>query len=301
MKVGIFINKEEHPNLYKTNQPMHTTNQTTFRLDAWTEWLKEQKRANEELNQVFQELKGLYNQSEQKNTVQWQTVGKELQALHEVNDQREAFEKYALQLLTKLEEKQSELEEKGEEDQKSLQQEIRLFQVSMEDILRKLTELMKDSTEKINTNIHNLSQQRKEIHEEIQLQREKQDDMQRKLGDHGETMQRMHQAFEERFTKIVKQLDRHEQYVQKSSKSEQQILEKLQQQETQLENVIERIEKQEGLSEKIIREIQHIRSILFERASFLANKIENGYKLTSSYFSHILWKKEDVPTGKSDE
>lgn len=60
-----------------------------------------------------------------------------------------------------------------------------------------------------------------------------------------------------------------------------------QQDEVQKE-VITRLENQEALTEKILRQIDHFRSILFERTSFLAEKIENGYKLTSAYVHKLL-------------
>ncbi|MGG5254278.1 hypothetical protein ACQYAD_12360 [Neobacillus sp. SM06] len=53
-------------------------------------------------------------------------------------------------------------------------------------------------------------------------------------------------------------------------------------------DVLIRLEKQEALSEKILRQVNHIRSILFERTNYLAGKIEEGYKLTSSYVYKLM-------------
>ncbi|WP_188454837.1 hypothetical protein [Virgibacillus oceani] len=46
--------------------------------------------------------------------------------------------------------------------------------------------------------------------------------------------------------------------------------------------VLDQLENQDALMEKTFRQINNIRSILFERASFLAEKIEDSYNLTSS-------------------
>jgi hypothetical protein len=53
-------------------------------------------------------------------------------------------------------------------------------------------------------------------------------------------------------------------------------------------DVISRLDKQEALTEKISRQINHIRSILFERTNYLAEKMDEGYKLTSSYVYSLM-------------
>ena len=47
-------------------------------------------------------------------------------------------------------------------------------------------------------------------------------------------------------------------------------------------DVLKQLDKQEALTEKISRQLNHIRSIIFERTNYLATKLEDGYKLTAS-------------------
>ena len=54
------------------------------------------------------------------------------------------------------------------------------------------------------------------------------------------------------------------------------------------QEVIERLDSQEALTEKVLRQVKNLRYILFERAGYLAEKIENGYQLTSSYIYKLL-------------
>lgn len=54
------------------------------------------------------------------------------------------------------------------------------------------------------------------------------------------------------------------------------------------ENVLDRMESQGALLEKVHRQISEFRSILFERSSYLAEKIEDSYNLTSSYFFKLV-------------
>lgn len=59
------------------------------------------------------------------------------------------------------------------------------------------------------------------------------------------------------------------------------------QKESQQE-VLTKLDNQEALTEKALRQISHLRSTLFERTSYLAETIEDSYKLTSSYLYELL-------------
>jgi len=52
--------------------------------------------------------------------------------------------------------------------------------------------------------------------------------------------------------------------------------------------VVKRLDNQEVLTEKIARQLNHIRSIIFERTNYLAEKIDEGYKLTSTYVYKLM-------------
>lgn len=68
----------------------------------------------------------------------------------------------------------------------------------------------------------------------------------------------------------------------------------LNQKETQKE-VISRLDNQEARTEKIIREMNHFRSLLFERTNYVTEKIEKGYHLTSAYIHHVLLNRDKLP------
>ena len=46
-----------------------------------------------------------------------------------------------------------------------------------------------------------------------------------------------------------------------------------------------RVESQEGLMEKVLRQIDHLRSILYERTSFLDGKIEKVYEYSNKTYT----------------
>lgn len=82
---------------------------------------------------------------------------------------------------------------------------------------------------------------------------------------------------------------------------QQQLSEQISKQEDTQTEVIEKLEIQEALTEKITRQIDYFRSILFERTSFLAEKIENGYQLTSSYVAKLMYGKEQTMNSNTTE
>jgi hypothetical protein len=61
-------------------------------------------------------------------------------------------------------------------------------------------------------------------------------------------------------------------------------------------NVLRRLDSQEALTEKIHRQLNYIRSILFERTNYLAEKVEDGYKITSSYVYKLMTGSEQPLT-----
>lgn len=67
-----------------------------------------------------------------------------------------------------------------------------------------------------------------------------------------------------------------------------QLSEKISKQEEFQTGVLNRLDQQEALTEKISRQLNHIRSILFERTNYLAEKIDEGYKITSSYVYNLM-------------
>lgn len=66
------------------------------------------------------------------------------------------------------------------------------------------------------------------------------------------------------------------------------MVEKVATQSDNHDNVIQHLENHEALMEKSNRQLDNLRSILFERTSFIADKIEESYKLTSSYIYKFL-------------
>lgn len=76
-----------------------------------------------------------------------------------------------------------------------------------------------------------------------------------------------------------------------------QLSEQLVKQEEAHDVLFERIDKQEGLTEKLLGQMDQLRSILFERSTMLAEKIEGSYLPTSHFITKIL-EVNEKPTAR---
>ena len=64
----------------------------------------------------------------------------------------------------------------------------------------------------------------------------------------------------------------------------------LEEQKTVQTEIAERIEQHEGLIEKMMRQMDFLRSVIFERSHFIAEKIDKSYQLTTTYISNVRGK-----------
>lgn len=67
-----------------------------------------------------------------------------------------------------------------------------------------------------------------------------------------------------------------------------QLFEQIEKQGNIQDNLRTRMDQQEARMEKILRKVVNFRSILFERTSFLSDKIEDNYHLTTTFIYNLL-------------
>ncbi|GAA3327882.1 hypothetical protein GCM10020331_069620 [Ectobacillus funiculus] len=104
--MGVFINRDNHPNIYKSNQTIYTSNQEIVRRNALTELMNEQQKATMTLIQAIAELNMRYEQlEEKKQSNKWNHIQNQMNSLTANSRQREAFEGQLMQQLHRLEEK----------------------------------------------------------------------------------------------------------------------------------------------------------------------------------------------------
>jgi len=228
--MGLYINSDKHPDVFINKGQIIETNQRVFIGNHLSELLDEQQKANETLQQSFDQLKGLMEEQSKQQASQWKNFGNRLYELKKGNLQQKKAESHVMEWLKKLDDKNAKLQVTLENEQ-----------VIKQEFLETVT---------------NLSQSNQEV--ALRLD---------KVGLLNEQLE----------LKVNEQLDLQKQISQQISKQD----------ETQRE-VLDRLENQEALTEKILRQIDHFRSVLFERTNYLAEKIESGYNFTSSYFTKLV-------------
>lgn len=193
--MGLFINRKDHPDVFKNNEKINAPNQDYMKHDYISEYIDEQQRANVSLIHSFNEMKHRFYEQEDIQSNQWSELNSQLNDLKLNTQSQKEFEEQMIRWLKVLDEKNSQLQ------------------------------------------TANL---------ELSLQISAQMELQKTLS--------------EKF----------------SNQEEFQV------------GVLNRLDQQEALTEKISRQLNHIRSILFERTNYLAQKMEDGYKLTSSYVYNLM-------------
>lgn len=225
--MGLFINNNDHPEVYKNVKNIQAPNQELYKMDYLSELIIQQREANEALTHSFLDLKILYEQQEKTHTNQWSEIGNQLDELRDIHLKHEKFEGEVIDWLAKLDDKN----DQEKENELALKKEWLDQMTKLNEMNAEIVQRLKQS-ESANEELHS------KIKQQIEIQKEMQEDV-----------------------------------------SQQKVLQ---------DQVSSRLENQEALTEKILREISHLRSVLFERASFLADKIENGFKLTSAYVYKLM-------------
>lgn len=253
--MGLFINKNDHPEVFHNPGNIQESNQDFAKTDYLTVLIKGQKEAYESLLHSFYDLKNLHQQQETNQINQWNDIGNQLKKLSENHQRQETNQ------INQWNEIGNQLKDLRENHH--MQKE---FESHVMDWLIKLDE----ENNKLQGILENEGQLKQEIMEKIHSVNQSTQEIMKRLEQYEATNQDLTQ-------KINEQLDNHQQMAEQFTK-----------QEDIQKEVLTRLDTQEALTEKILRQINHIRSILFERTNYLAEKIESGYKITSSYVYKLM-------------
>jgi hypothetical protein len=233
--MGLFINNNEHPEVFKNRAKITEPNQVISRQDYLSEFINEQQKVNKLLNQAFAELRIQTLKQEEVQSSQRNHFDHQLNDLRSRNLEHKEFEKQILVFFQKINEKNINLEA-------SLEKEALL----KHEIIHKVSQLSDHYLE-----ITDRMEKNEETHQQLTI-------------------------------KINEQLD-----------LQKEVAEKMAKQEDFQGGMLKRLDRQEALLDKLSRQLNHIRSIIFERTNYLAAKIDDGYKITSSYVYKLMTGSEE--------
>ena len=119
--------------------------------------------------------------------------------------------------------------------------------------------------------------------EESQLSKQKREQQIEEIGETQDDMLEVLNSYSLFYGEVSRKID--------EQLSAQKLMEqKIERQENEQKQMMERMDNQEALSEKIIRQLEHFRSILFERSNYLSEKLDT----LSSYVLHSLTTSGDL-------
>jgi hypothetical protein len=267
--MGLFINNKKHPEVYKNLKLKNENNQEVHRKDYLEELLNSQQKTNLSLSQSLEEIKVNNHQQKEWHTNQWNDVKNQLNDIEKKEFEHHNFDLQIMERLKRLEEKQKTFYSFMEEETK-----LKL------EVMNEM-ETQNRISQEISKRIEHFEVLTQQLTGQIMKQQE---NMNEKI--------KQQEGFQ---TEVLSRLDNHEKVNQHLSEQikeqinlEKELTEKISQQATFQTEILTRIDNQEALTEKLARQINHIRSTLFERTNFLAEKIEDGYQLTSSYVYKLL-------------
>lgn len=139
--MGLFMNKADHPDVFRNNQTIKEPNQNYFKLDYFAELMKEQKRVNNTLFDSFRNLESLYQQQKNTQASQWTEINNQLHSLMERSFQHEQFESQTMEWLTVLDRNNSEMQRMMENEnmfKKDIMERIDNLRQSNQEIVNKL-------------------------------------------------------------------------------------------------------------------------------------------------------------------
>lgn len=256
--MGLYMNINNHPDVYRNEEDIRAPNQSYYEYNVFSEMINEQKKINDSLHRTFQQVSQMHMNESHAHATRWEEVNQKLYQLNDGNKQRQLFENQIMNQLTILQEKDQQLKQILEHE-KNLKQDLinRFNEISMtnQSIFDQLSQ--HESLEQQQT-------------EQISGIREGQDQL---LGQ----MTKQSGYQEQLMDKMTKQEDHQEQ-----------LMDQMKKQTHFQDDVLNKLDSQEALIEKALRQLNHFRSIIYERSSFLAEKIEESYDLTSAYIYNYL-------------
>jgi hypothetical protein len=101
--MGLFINENGHPNVFKNNTDIVNRNQEHSKIDPLAEWIKEQKDATESANRQLTVMETLLKHQKNTQSNQMKSIRNRLLEIKESDFRRERFENDVMKSFSNLE------------------------------------------------------------------------------------------------------------------------------------------------------------------------------------------------------
>ncbi len=129
---------------------------------------------------------------------------------------------------------------------------------------------LEDNNAKLHESLQKESELNSHLMEQIQVLNESHHDVWNKLSEYETSNQKLHNQMRELM------------------EYQKQLLDQVKTQDEKQDQMIDKLENQEAIMEKTFMQVSHLRSVLYERASYLADKMEESYNMMANFFYNLI-------------
>lgn len=274
--MSLYIN-DDGKHIYK-NDDIMAPNQSYFQTDYRREMVEQQQRMNETLLETLNVLQLQQQQLQVADQQKWQAVSEHMQSLEKQAEKQITESKGVAQQLQQNHNLLQTMAKKDEETKQQQMQELAAMQ-----------------------------QQNQILQGGLHEQKEKTAEMDQKLAAINRTVEGAQVLQQQTLAELAVQFNQAETMDQKLKNQSGLLKQQMQQQEAAIANheavlnedvlrrhaeVEERLDGQEAILEKILRQVGNLRSIVYERSSHLADKMEEGFRLSSAFAYNLITRKD---------
>lgn len=282
--MGLYMNDNEHPTLFKNNGPLIDNNQANYHTDNLSEIIKGQQTSNQLVQRAIQVFKNTQTRSNQRQILNFKNLNKQLNELKELHTQHHQIEKHVIDWLQKLEVQNAELRATITDEQ-----------ISIKNLTNQMHTIGQSQTE-FDLHLQKVAGSNDEIVSQLTQQNVFNDKIFERLDQYtvitDEFVQRLNES-EKNNDEVVHQLEQIESKtdlllgkIDAQHTLQQTTAEQVGNLEVSHHQLANHVDSQEGLLEKVLHQLDHLRSVLYERTNFLNGKIEKAYE----YFNKIYSK-----------
>lgn len=282
--MGLYMNDNEHPTLFKNHGPLIDNNQAEYRSDYLSEIIEKQQTSNQLVQRAIQGLKNNQYRSNQRHVLNIKTVTKQLNHLKKLHTQHQQIEQQVMDWLEKLEVQNAELHATITDEQQDVRH-----------LTDQITKIGQSQTE-FYVQLKRMAGSNDEIVSQLSQQNALNDEIFERLGQYtiisDEVIQRLDLS-DKNNDEVVSQLGKFEnktdillEKIDAQYALQQTTADQITDLEVSHHKLAKHVDSQEGLLEKVLQQLDHLRSILYERTNYLNGKIEKAYE----YFNKIYSK-----------
>lgn len=296
-------NEDVNPKLY-LSQSDTVSNQGTYRLNFLEEVIKEQQTVNTRLSETYEDMKTHLEDSfvDMRKLVK-SAAGKQSNHIGHLTakiEKQDAFLTGFLEMMHERE-KENDLLNKRLAALEGINKEILEILENEEPVNQKILEQVscqEAATQALSRKFDKFEAFSEEAVSNFKAQEEMKAELSKKLDVqevfHNTVMERLNQQFASFSEEAEKKFKTQEQLKEELNK-------KLREQEQASKSIMERLHRQEAITEKISRQLDHLKSIVFERASHLTERFEKSIKQLAKPVHSFFVHQEEKAKGSNDK